>query len=428
MTNFNSTMEKIEGDLRILVFMDQPQQLHRLREQLTKCCDNQGDRKWKWITSVSLFARKISFIRSVKFPPHSSEYYAAKHPILLPISLLTDLVITERNLSVHHSAHALLLIKLRQLFGPIGEHTATMKVYLQCHSYFCANPQSLQQLVADLFSCKFYLKGTVTRTPHPVQETGVGLAMYQPSPPRGASHKQLCLPNTVHLEFATNLSTEALFANFRFFTARRTTPRHIYSNCVKNFVGAAREFAVFLQQEDFQQDITTEASQHGVIWHLNPPIAAHHGGLWEAWVNSHLHRIAQHISLPFEEICAMLCQIEAIIHRHSIGIMFHNASEPSCFIPVHFTRKMPGRALPDPDLRHIQKNRLWQVCLQDFQEFGKKFRLFYLDTLLQRSQEGMYTCPITRIARLPTKEFNSLRSETSDDPPEHPGEHVQHPL
>uniref|UniRef100_A0A1B0CT72 DUF5641 domain-containing protein n=2 Tax=Lutzomyia longipalpis TaxID=7200 RepID=A0A1B0CT72_LUTLO len=115
---------------------------------------------------------------------------------------------------------------------------------------------------------------------------------------------------------------------------------------------------------------------------------------------------------------------------------------------------------------------------QESQEFGKKFRLFYLNTLQQRSKwkvakpnittgeivlfldetqsgspwvlgqiqaihpgpqnrvrvvdvrtpRGVYTRPITKLARLPSGDFNSLCSETSDDPPEHPGEHVQHPL
>lgn len=94
----------------------------------------------------------------------------------------------------------------------------------------------------------------------------------------------VCFATTaVHIELATDLSTEAFLSVFKRFISRKGYPSDIFSdNEELNFVGAEhelRELATLLDSQDTKNKITSYMAANNVSWHFNPPKASHHGGL-----------------------------------------------------------------------------------------------------------------------------------------------------
>ncbi|XP_075156248.1 uncharacterized protein LOC142229564 [Haematobia irritans] len=101
----------------------------------------------------------------------------------------------------------------------------------------------------------------------------------------------------IHLEAVSELSTPAFLAALTRFVSRRGCPNIIYSDNVRNFVGAAREIRESLSKTltEVKDAVLTRYSFQKIEWHFIPASAPHMGGLWEAGVKScktHLKKVA----------------------------------------------------------------------------------------------------------------------------------------
>ena len=88
--------------------------------------------------------------------------------------------------------------------------------------------------------------------------------------------------HAVHLERAVNLSTATFLAALSRFANRRGSPKHIYSDHGRNFVGAVRELKEayeVLESESFQNTAYHFARVHHLKWHFISQRAPHFGGL-----------------------------------------------------------------------------------------------------------------------------------------------------
>ena len=112
----------------------------------------------------------------------------------------------------------------------------------------------------------------------------------------------------VHIELATDLSTEGFLAAFRRFVSRRGVPEHVYSDNGTNFVGAnkeLRELYNLVDAPDRRKSIEMYALSKRIHWHFSPPSSPHFGGLWEAAVKSfkhHLKRVINDQLLTYEQL------------------------------------------------------------------------------------------------------------------------------
>jgi hypothetical protein len=64
-------------------------------------------------------------------------------------------------------------------------------------------------------------------------------------------------------------------------------------------------------------DIEKHLLAKEINWHLIPPRAPEHGGLWEAGVKSmekHSYTVLQDANFNFEELTTVICKIEAILN------------------------------------------------------------------------------------------------------------------
>ncbi|XP_059608215.1 uncharacterized protein LOC132256052 [Phlebotomus argentipes] len=387
--------DEMDRALLFIIKVDQRRALPFVHQQLER--NEPLPPQWMSLASLTPFADEQGLIRVGGRLENADQPFSSRHPILLPKSPLTDRIMRWEHIKHLHAGPKLLLSTVRQRFWPLSGRNCARKAVHSCHKCFRAKPKPLEQLMGNLPEHRVNLY-------RPFQATGVDFAgplLMISSATRGVRSRKagnqkvyiaifVCMATkAAHLEIVCSLSTEAFLAAFRRFAARRTTPRHLYSDCGKNFEGAANEFVRLLDQEKTQQEIVGQTQTDGISWHFNPPASPHHGGLWEACVKStkfHLIRAIGSAPVSYEELHTTLCQIECVLNSRPLCTISEDPNDGGMLTPGHFLVGAPGNAPPDPDVGRIPENRLsyWQQCQRRAQEFGKRWRLHYLNTLQQR--------------------------------------------
>ncbi|KAA5551088.1 transposase family protein, partial [Pseudomonas aeruginosa] len=95
----------------------------------------------------------------------------------------------------------------------------------------------------------------------------------------------VCLTTkAIHIELASDLSTDSFLAAFKRFISRRGPVSFMYSDNGTNFVGAKAqldEMYKLLVSNNFISAWNDELTKYRIIWKMIPPRAPHFGGLWE---------------------------------------------------------------------------------------------------------------------------------------------------
>ncbi|XP_044313395.1 uncharacterized protein LOC123037341 [Drosophila rhopaloa] len=151
--------------------------------------------------------------------------------------------------------------------------------------------------------------------------------------------------SAIHLELATDLTTETFLAALRRFISVRGKCSKIYSDNGTNFIGAKRSL------DEMQELLSSQT-------HKNT-------------VSSTLADDDAHTS------CAVI---------NSRPFCYTPDTETNYLSPAHFLIGRPLTTVPDPDLSHIPVGRLgyWQSIQSMLQGFWRKWHQEYLTTLQQR--------------------------------------------
>ena len=141
-----------------------------------------------------------------------------------------------------------------------------------------------------------------------------------------ATHKRYgalftCLTTrAVHLELASDLSTDIFILALRRFIARRGKPKEILSDNGTNFIGANRELRKALQDLN-QSKIQTLMSNCGIVWKFNPPVNPWMGGSWEYLIKLS-KRVLETVTSdkPYHEelLITILSEIECILNSRPL--------------------------------------------------------------------------------------------------------------
>ena len=89
----------------------------------------------------------------------------------------------------------------------------------------------------------------------------------------------------VHLEVAESLDTDSCINVLRRFVCRRGPVTEMRSDNGTNFIGANRELRAALKELE-QSKIQAALQKQDIKWVFNPPLGAHHGGVWERLIRS----------------------------------------------------------------------------------------------------------------------------------------------
>ncbi|XP_076248021.1 uncharacterized protein LOC143187667 [Calliopsis andreniformis] len=154
------------------------------------------------------------------------------------------------------------------------------------------------------------------------------------------------ITKALHLELASNLSTQAFLNCLRRFIVRRGKCNTIYSDNGTNFVGARNELndlGILLLNDKHRTQISDFCTTIGIQWHFIPPHAPHFGGLCESAVKSAKYHLKR---------------VESCVNSRTLCPL---TDDPSDFTPLTLSHFLIGgvlTSLPEPDLRDVKPSRL----------------------------------------------------------------------
>lgn len=312
--------------------------------------------------------------------------YDKKHPALLPrCHRLTKLIIDYFHKIYSHPGTQTLHFLIMQQFWILAGKRAITSIIHKCKNCWKLQPKPYQPMMGDLpqlrisqikaFSC--------------VGVDYAGPFLTTPTKRRGihTTKSYICLfvcfaTKALHLELASDLSSEAFLCAFRRFISRRGRCSTLFSDCGTNFVGARKQlFSLF----------RNAAESENIEWNLQPPSGPHFSGLAEAGVKSvktHLKRVMGAQILTFEEFYTVLVQIEALLNSRPLSPISNDPNDLSALTPGHFLTLEPISSLPDTDLSSLKLNTLtrWQLLQRLHQDFWSRWHMEYLHTLQQRGK------------------------------------------
>ncbi|XP_014294818.1 uncharacterized protein [Halyomorpha halys] len=181
----------------------------------------------------------------------------------------------------------------------------------------------------------------------------------------------------VHLEVVSSCSTDAFLGTLDWFVARRGRPTNIYSDCGRNFIGAANKLQKLVHwqcSKSTQEDICRHAKEREIQWHFNPPAAPHFRGIWEAGIKSAkrvMEKVVNGVNLTFEELTTLFCSIEGILNSRPLTPLTNDPDSIECLTPGHFLIGRPLLATPDEVVvdENINLLKRWHVVKQISQHF-----------------------------------------------------------
>ncbi|XP_075155635.1 uncharacterized protein LOC142228991 [Haematobia irritans] len=319
---------------------------------------------------------------------------ASKYPIILPkCSRITKLILQNLHEKNLHPGVSALFVIARQTYWIIGARNLIRNLTHNCLKCFRQRQINTQQLMADLPSIR-------VRQAFPFENTGcdyAGPIILKQYSGRNAKKSKgyICLfvclvTSAIHLELATDLSTDCFIAALKRFISRRGKCKKIFSDNGRNFLGASRELnemhKVILSQTH-NEIVSASLAEDGIQWTFIPPFAPHWGGMWESAVRSvklHLKRVIGNTELTFEQMHTLLAQVEAVVNSRPLGTVPDTDCE--YLSPAHFLIGRPYTTVPEGDLVNLTPNRLgyWQHVQNMFQGFWRRWHQEYLTSLQQR--------------------------------------------
>lgn len=324
--------------------------------------------------------------------------FEQKHPVLLPKgSQITYLIIKKEHERLLHAGPKLLLSNLNQRFWIIDGLRVVKKITHQCIVCFRQKATASRQLMGSLPADR------VTATSRPFKKIGVDFAgpiSVKNSRVRRAiiGKGYICVfvcfaTKAIHLELASDLTTNTFLACLRRLVARRGLPTEIHCDNASTFKGARNQLVELYNlqaSKDHQTRVHEYAAQEGINFNFIPSYSPTFGGLWEAAVKStkyHLKRILQHNVLTYEQLNTVLIETEAVLNsRPLLPLSASDVNDFSHLTPAHFIIGESLTMYPELDTCNVPYNRLafWQQCTNLKQSFWKMWHKQYLNLLQNR--------------------------------------------
>ncbi|RLU24799.1 hypothetical protein DMN91_002889 [Ooceraea biroi] len=361
-----------------------PQELRALRDQRTIATSSNLSRLCPILNSNGLL-RLRGRLRFSQLDP------SEKHPLILPRqSRLTTLVIDYYHRRTLHGGPQLTSASIRQKFWIIGGRLPIRSFIHRCIPCCRQRAITSQQLIGQLPASRvtpcrpFYHSGVDYAGPLILKTfRGRGFKTY-----KGYFIIFVCFSTSaVHLEVATDYSTDGFLAAYKRFTSRRGLCATITSDCGTNLIGADAELKrMFSASSKEWSHLANLLANDGVTWKFNSPAAPHFGGKWESGVKSvkhHLRRVVGDTRLTYEELSTLLAQIETILNSRPLGALTDDPLDASALTPGHFLVGSALTTVPEPSLSELPPSRLsrLQLIRRMLESFWQRWASEYLHQL-----------------------------------------------
>lgn len=322
----------------------------------------------------------------------------AKRPILLPRDhRFTMLLVTHHHSSMAHQLTDATISAVRQKFWVPQLRVLVRSIQAAC--MVCrirlAAPlnQTLGQLPADRL------------TPYVRPFSSTGMDYFGPVAVTVGRRREkrwvalfTCLSiRAVHLEIASDLSTDACLICIRNLCNIRGVPSRIRCDNGTNFVGARNVLSNdgFFEPEAIKQELTTR----GIEWVFNCPSNPEAGGAWERLVQSvkRVLRVTLKDEAPrVETLRAHLLEAANILNSRPLTHLPVDPDDSDPITPNHFLIGGPNAATlpivddPAPSFSKMQ----WKICKGLSRQFWRQWVRDYLPELTRRSKDFPNRRPI----------------------------------
>ena len=153
----------------------------------------------------------------------------------------------------------------------------------------------------------------------------------------------------IHLEKLDSLETDTFVNGFVRFVAHRGYSAKLWSDNGTNLVGAQTELAKALRQLDRGKVVAT-ARRHNVEWTFNPPLASHHGGVWERMIHT-IRKVLLAVlntatRLSDDVLHTVLCEVEGVMNSRPITKCSDDIDDEGALTPNHFLMLKGNFPLP----------------------------------------------------------------------------------
>lgn len=388
------TVAELDQSLKFIVKIIQRQSF---QQEFSLLFSNKHIHSNSSIKNLNPFLDDDEIIRVGGRLQNSDLSFESKHPIILPNSHVFIFSLCRHyHMKNCHAGPQALLANLRQQFWIIRGRDVVKKVVYKCNSCFRARPKLYNQIMGSLPRHRveparpFLHAGVDFCGPVWVRYKGRG----QRSDKAYIAVFVCFATKAVHIEIVSDLSSKAFLNALDRFVSRRGFCRYLYCDNGTNFVGGSRELkelrTLFLNQNMDDQIVRTCADAHIQFVHI-PPRSPHFVGLWEAAVKSakhHLYRVLSAATLTYEELTTITAKIEASLNSRPLTPLSSDPSDFGALTPGHFLIGSPLSAIVEPDLTHLNVNRLdrYQKLRQLYQHFWQRWQKEYISELQQRGK------------------------------------------
>ncbi|CAH2109315.1 unnamed protein product [Euphydryas editha] len=322
--------------------------------------------------------------------------YTGQHPAILPKgSEITALIIREEHIKLLNAGQKLLLASLRQRFWIIDGLRTIKKIIYKCVTCFRMKAVAVTQLMGSLPAYR-------VNACRPFQKVGVDFAgpvsvknsrIRKPIIGKGYIVLFVCfVTKAIHLELASDLTTDTFLACFKRFIARRNLPSDVHCDNSSTFKGARNQLNELYRlqnSQSHQYQVQSFASAQGINFHFIPSYSPIFGGLWEADVKStkhHLKRAVGKALLTYEQLNTVLTEIEGILNSRPLTAVSADPNDFSYLSPGHFLTGAPLNTYPEHNIkdRPINLLKFWSLTVHIKQNFWRYWSKHYLSLLQSR--------------------------------------------
>lgn len=316
---------------------------------------------------------------------------SARRPIILPNNhALTPLIVQHYHNKLRHINIATIMCEIRQTFWIPSLRRLVNTAQSKCMVCKLRRAKPIQPQMSALPIDR------VQPFVRPFTYTGVDFfGPINVTIRRAREKRWVCLftcltVRAVHLEVATNLSSDAFILCLRNFINRRGVPLQIRSDNGTNFVGVPTELK---DTTDFldHDDITLKLAPLGIKWIFNTPANPAQGGVWERLVQSvkkALYIMLKEEAPKLDTLSSLLIEAECIINSRPLTHLPVTPEEPEPLTPNHFllgcTNSTQTPSTPEPRLMCLRKQ--WKVLANMKNCFWKRWMREYLPELTRRSK------------------------------------------
>jgi hypothetical protein len=205
----------------------------------------------------------------------------------------------------------------------------------------------------------------------------------------------------VHLELVHSLEADAMIMALRRMTARRGSPKVMYSDNGTNFHGADREMRGAIEEVLADDKWKDKLAGDRIEWRYIPPSSPHMGGAWERLVRSAKEALRQTLgsqALKHETLLTALAEAEHTLNSRPLTHISADPTDEEPLTPNHFLIGSPsGRpclAYYGPEADEVCLRRQWRLAQQLADKFWRRWLREYVPTLRERNRWKTTATPI----------------------------------